>query len=165
MDPVTWTMLGLGAASAGLTAAGTAAKVRGDKQQTEAEVASANYNAALAAQRAASERESSAAESQDYLRQNLFGLESGIAQQGASGVTPEGSPLMVNSATVREIALGAERIRHGGQKRAVELESEALLDKSRAEFARRAGKIRVAGDILGGASTILGNAALFGRYR
>jgi hypothetical protein len=168
--------LGLLAGSTVLSALGTVAKVSGDRIRTQAaqaqygaEAQASDYNAALSSQSAAAERDAAAAESQDYERHNLYALESGIAAQGASGVTPEGSPLMVNSATVREIALGAARIQQGGEKRATELENEAQLYKFRAAYARQAGGyagqaggIQAASSILSGASTILSTGASFG---
>ncbi len=131
-------------------AAGTGLKMFGSLSKGEADARAAEYNAAVSQQRAASEREAAAAEADDYTRRNSAKLASGLAMQGASGVTPDGSPLMVNSATVREIALGAQRHLQGGEKRGVQLENEAQLQRSRADYARSASYLTAGTDLLSG---------------
>jgi hypothetical protein len=110
----------------------------GELQKGQSAKEAADYNAAVSRQRAATERDAAAAEMSDFFRKESRSRASGIAARGGSGVTMEGSPLMVDEATVREIALGASRIRHGGEVRGTRLEQEANLDEMRGKHAKDA---------------------------
>jgi hypothetical protein len=58
-----------------------------------------------------------------------------VAAQGATGVTGEGSPLMVDENTVRQVALGAARTLQGGDLRASRLQDDATLKKMQGDNA------------------------------
>lgn len=116
---------GLGAA---VSAAGSLYKGQAGKQ-------SAEYNARMDEQRAANERDMAAAATQDYLRKGSDHVESAVAMRGATGVTGEGSPLLVNENTVREVALGAARTMHAGEVKASRLQDDAQLQRMKGEHA------------------------------
>jgi hypothetical protein len=128
---------------AGDIAGGVQAKKAGEAQQAayEAKAKADLFNAAVANNRAASERDAAAAAAQDYTREGSRKLGAALALQGASGVTPEGSPLMVNSAMIREIALGKERTIFTGEKRARALQDEESLLQASSAFSRQAGQV------------------------
>ena len=128
----------------------------GSIQKGQAAQEAANYNAAVAAQRAAEERDSAAAATQDYVRKGSDTLASATALRGATGVTSEGSPLMVDEATVRQVALGAARTLHGGELRANRLEDDAKLQKMKGENA-------VTASYLDAGSSLLTTAGKFGK--
>lgn len=127
---------------------GTALSAAGSIQAGNAAKKAGDFNASVDQQRAASEQDAAAAEAQDVTRQGTSRLASGIAAQGASGVTPEGSPLMVDEATVREIALGAARKIQGGDVRAGRLQDDAKLETMKGKNAQTAGYIKAASTIL-----------------
>lgn len=112
--------LGAGALGAGVSAAGSIQKGQAAQQ-------AAQYNVAVDNQRAAEEKDQAAAQTQDYLRKGSDTVQGAVAEQGATGVTGEGSPLMVDENTVRQVALGASRITAGGQLRANRLQDDATL--------------------------------------
>jgi hypothetical protein len=114
----------------------------------EAERNAAYYNARVSEQRAASERDAAAAEAQDQERRGSAAIGSNLAAAGGSGVTSERSPLLVNTATVREIALGVQRTLHGGERRAVGLENQAKLYRYGGDEARAAGYMKAGGTLL-----------------
>lgn len=135
----------LGLAGGAISAAGSLKK--GDAAQE-----AANFNAAADRQRAAGERDQAAASRQDYLRKGSNTEASAVADLGAAGVTSEGSPLMVNEDTVRQIALGASRITAGGEMRATRLEEEAQLSIMKGKAAKEASYYDAGSSLLGGAS-------------
>lgn len=118
-----------------LLAAGTAVSVIGSLSAGKAEKKSADFSAAVREQQAASERDAASAESSDYFRREHRARSAARAMRGASGVTQEGSPLLVDEASVREAALGTARILHGGDRRATRAEQEADLYRMRGDNA------------------------------
>lgn len=107
-----------------------------------------DYNAAVDAQRAAEERDAAGAATQDYIRKGSDTVETGRALRGVTGVTGEGSPLMVDEATVRDVALGAARTLHGGELRANRLEDDAKLQKMKGDNAVTASYLEAGGSLL-----------------
>lgn len=92
----------------------------------------ANFNAAVDQQRAAQTLDASQADTADYIAKGARTLAAGDAARGATGVTGEGSPLMVDEDTVRAVALGAARKLQGGQVQAGRLQDDASLQKYKA---------------------------------
>lgn len=131
-----------------LSAAGSIQKGQAAKQ-------AADYNAAVDAQRAAEEKDQAQADTQDYIRKGSDTLEAGRALRGATGVTGEGSPLMVDEDTVRQVALGAARTLQGGELRANRLKDDATLQKMKGENA-------VTASYLEAGSSLLTTASKFG---
>jgi hypothetical protein len=132
-----------------LSAAGSIKKGQAAQQAAE-------YNAAVDAQRAAEERDQANAATQDYIRKGSDTVESARALRGATGVTSEGSPLLVDENTVRQVALGAARTLHGGELRASRLEDDAKLQKMKGENA-------VIGSYLDAGGSLLTTAGKFGK--
>lgn len=87
------------------------------------------FNATTDLQQAANAQDVAGASAGDFLRKGSDVVESGVAAQGATGTTGEGSPLMVNEDTVRAVALGAARIRAGGDVTAKRLVDDSNLQK------------------------------------
>lgn len=164
----TMAMLALGSAvvGGGLQIAGgavgaQAALNKGEAEQFayQAKAQAAQYNAEVASQRAASERESAVAMTSDYLRKGSAAFSSGVAARGATGVTEAGSPLMVDEATMREIALGASRTLDTGVRRARALEDEAALYTAEARNAPIAGQYARQGSYLAADASLLSGFA------
>ncbi|MHC2163142.1 hypothetical protein [Bradyrhizobium ottawaense] len=132
-----------------LSAAGSIQKGQAAKQ-------AADYNAAVDAQRAVEEKDQAQADTQDYIRKGSDTVEAGRAMRGATGVTGEGSPLLVDEDTVRQVALGAARTLHGGELRANRLKDDATLQKMKGEAA-------VTASYLDAGSSLLTSAGKFGK--
>jgi hypothetical protein len=73
-----------------------------------------------------------------------------LAAQAGTGVTQEGSPLLVDEATVREIALASARKLHGGSVRASRLEDDASLQGMKADYAETAGYLNAGKSLMSG---------------
>jgi hypothetical protein len=127
----------------------------GSIKKGEAAQQAASYNAAVDQQRAAEEQDQAAASTQDYIRKGSDTVESAVASQGASGVTGEGSPLMVDENTVRQVALGAARTLQGGDLRASRLKDDATLQKMKGDAA-------VTGSYLDAGGSLLTSVGKFG---
>lgn len=115
----------------------------------------ATYNAAVDNQRAAEEQDQAAASTQDYIRKGSDTESSAVAMQGATGVTGEGSPLMVDENTVRQVALGAARTLQGGDLRANRLKDDATLQRMKGDNA-------VTASYLDAGSSLLTSVGKFG---
>lgn len=122
----------------------------------------ADYNAAVDYQRAAEEKDQAGASAQDYIRKGSDTVESAVASQGATGVTGEGSPLMVDENTVRQVALGASRTLQGGQLRASRLQDDATLQKMKGENAVTGSYLDAGGSLLTSVGKFSGNKGLGG---
>lgn len=112
----------MGLAGGALSAGGSLFKGQATKEASD-------YNAAVDNQRAAEEKDQAQAQTQDYIRKGSDTVESAKAMQGTTGVTSEGSPLMVDENTVRQVALGAARTLQGGELRASRLQDDATLQR------------------------------------
>lgn len=132
-----------------LSAAGSLKKGQATQQAS-------TYNAAADTQRAAEEQDQAAASTQDYIRKGSDTVESAVALQGASGVTGEGSPLMVDENTVRQVALGAARTLQGGDLRASRLRDDAVLKKMQGDNAVTASYLDAGSSLLTSAGKFAG---------
>lgn len=142
-----------------MAAGGQLAKGQGEKLSFDAQANAADYNARVDDMRAASERDIAKAEAGDFQRKGDRQLGTMLALQGATGVTSQGSPLMVDSSVVREIALGVARKIHGGEMRAQRFEDDANLQRATAINARKAGVIAEDASYLNAASSLLSSGA------
>lgn len=140
--------------SAALGAAGSVVGAAGAIKKGKATQQSAEFNAEMDRQRAAGERDQAAAAQQDYLRKGSNTEATAVALQGATGVTGEGSPLMVNEDTVRAIALGASRIHAAGEAKASRLEEDAKLNVMKGKNAVEASYYDAGSSLLSGAGKI-----------
>jgi hypothetical protein len=74
-----------------------------------------------------------------------------------SGVTSEGTPLLVDDAALDEALLGEATIRVGGQTRATRLEQQAVLSRFRGQAARATGALRAGSTLLTGFGEAFGS--------
>lgn len=132
---------------------GAALSAVGSVQAGDAAKSAADYNANLDRSRAASERDDAAASASDFIRKGSGVLGSAVAAQGASGVTMAGSPLMVDSDTIRQVALGAARTLQGGQKRGTQYENAAELQRAKGVNDQEAGYLKAGTSLLSGVSS------------
>ncbi len=137
-------------------AAGTGLKVAGALQEGRAEGQAADFNARVARQQARGERDNAAAEASDYRRGEMRKLSASRTARLATGVTMAGSPLLVDEATVREVALGSSRIAHGGTVRGMRLDQDAMLSKMQGKAARTASYYKAGTSLLNGATSWAG---------
>lgn len=127
-----------------------------------AEAAAAKFNAKVAKQMAAHAKDVARAEAGDFERRQSARLAASRAERGGSGVVnAAGSPLMVEAATVAEVALGRARIIHGGEVASVRLNTQAQLLKAEAKTANinarlaiQSGNIAASGAKLGAFSAV-----------
>jgi hypothetical protein len=135
------------AASAALSAAGAIA-------QGNAAKSAANYNAAAARQNADIARANAAADAAKQERQGLLLAGRQRAAVGASGITPEGSPLEVMADSALESELDALTTRYRGELQARSYGQDATLQDMRGSSAQTAGYIGAGTDLLTGAGKI-----------
>jgi hypothetical protein len=141
---------GFGGLGAIVGLAGSFLSAAAAKQQADAQAEAAEYNAKMREIEAASERDTAEAKAEDFRRQEGRKRATAIAQTAASGVTLEGTPLLVDEAIVSEIELGANRLSHQGDTRATGLENQAELDRTKAKNYRKAGSINAGATLLSG---------------
>lgn len=137
------------AAAAVTSVIGSIQAGRGQRQQAE-------FQADVAQQRATSERQTSEAEAQDFLRNQRRLLSTARARRAGSGVDlTSGTPLLVDDETIDEIALQTARIRQGGEVQATRLEQGAQLRRAQGRAAQRAGFLRTGTSLLTAGSEFL----------
>lgn len=122
--------------------------------QGQAEARAAEYNAELMEQQARQAREAASAEAQDFKRLEHRKLAASTAARGAMGVAQAGSPLMVDDAVVREIALGASRLTYAGQVKSTRFQNEAELERIRGKNAKIASYFGAGTSLLSGFGSI-----------
>ena len=145
-----------------LTLAGAALSAVAAISAGKAESNAAKFNAEMAQQQAERERQIADRDAADHRRRNSRVLAASRARRAGSGVTSQGSPLLVDEATAAEIELGAQDILVGGASRAFGFEQEAALSKSRAKSARTGSFLQAGSTLLTGASkTDFGNFLSF----
>lgn len=138
------------AAIAGL--AGAAVSAAGSIAAGQAQANAAEFNAEMAQQQAERERLIAEREVQDHRRRNSRLLAASRARRAGSGVTSQGSPLLVDEATAAEIELGAQDILTGGAARAYGYQQEAALSRARASSARTGAFFSAGSTLLTGVS-------------
>ena len=138
-----------------LTIAGAVLGAMGSIAAGQAQANAADFNAQIAQQQADRERQIADREAADFRRQQSRVLAASRARRAGSGVTSQGSPLMVDEATAAEIELGAQNTIVGGATRASRLEQQAALDRSSARGAKVGSFLTAGSTLLTGA----GNAA------
>ncbi len=152
-------IIGLAIAGGATAAYSTYQQQKTAQQQAKAEAAWHAYNAEVSERQAAAEREATAFESKQQKRK----AEQLLARQrsliGASGVTFEGSPLLVAEDTAVQLALDNINIRRQGIRRRQTYLSQSILDISKAGAAKSkaAGYGRSA--VTGAGASLLSSAA------
>ena len=146
---------------AGTATAGYSAYQQGQtaKQQAKAEAAWHAYNAKQAEKEAEAERKASEQEAIQQKRQGEQIEARHRALRGGSGVTPEGSPLLVLEDTAAQLALENANIREQGMRRVSTYKSQSILDFSKASAVSKsasgyakAGALKAGSSLLQGAS-------------
>ena len=123
----------------GATLVGSVMQAQGQKKQYEAEARSAEYNAAVTRQEANAEEARRRRESQ----RQLGAIKAGRAK---SGVTMEGTPLLVLEESAELAEIDALSAQWSGQ-------ASAKLDEQRARSARKAIPYAVGASLLSGVSS------------
>lgn len=103
---------------------------------SQAQARAAEFNAEMAQQQAERERQIAARDAETYRRRESRLLAASRASRAGSGVTFQGSPLLVDEATAAEIELGAQNILAGGAASAFGFQQQAALSRARARSTR-----------------------------
>jgi len=153
IDPVTLTLI-----ASGISAVGSIFKGHQEAKQAKAY---GDYKSAVELQQANRERKVSAAEEEDFRRQQSRLYAQRRAAMGASGVqSGTGSSLLAAEDFAAESELQALRIRSGGQARAGRMEQQAgltrLAGRNAASSAKQAGYARAGSSLLTGFTTAYG---------
>lgn len=150
MDPITLTMISMGAAAAG---GGIAAF--GKMQEGAATAEMYKYKAAVAQQNAAYQRQAGEIAAQRAGMKSRFELGQTLAAQGASNLdVARGSAPLVRQG-MQDVARQEQGIiRSDYARRAWGEEAEAKLDVAAAKQAKTAGYVGAASSILGAASSV-----------
>mgnify|MGYP001570772152 FL=1 len=143
--------------------AGAAVSAYGAIQQGQQADQMGRYNAKLARLQAQGAQDAANADAEPKRRQYDPELAAKRARYGASGVTTEGSPLLVMLGSEEEAALDVARVQHGGAVAAQGLEAEAKLYRYQGAQARRASYLSATGSILSGVASAGGIYAQGGK--
>lgn len=135
-----------------LTLIGAAVSAVGAVAAGRAEANAAGFNATMAQQQAEREREIAVRDADDYRRRNSRLLAASRARRAGSGLTAQGSPLLVDETTAAEIELGVQDIFAGAAAGAYGHQQQAALSRARARSAR-------SGSVLSAGSTLLTGAS------
>lgn len=134
---------------------GTVMSVQAQQQQTAAARATAKYNAALAQQKADEARKVGALKTEARRKEAREKLAGQRAGYGKAGVLPVGTPFTVMTETAKNEALNALRIGREVEVTARGLESQASLFGMQATGIRRAGRLAVGAELVGGVGTTI----------
>jgi len=135
--------------------AGTAMAVQAQRQQTKSSKAVAEYNAALAQQKADEERKVGKLSAEARRERTRKLLASQRAGYGKAGVVPAGTPLLVMTETAKNEALNVLLIGREAEVSARGYESQRGLFGMQAAGIAKAGRLRVGAELLGGVGTTI----------
>lgn len=154
---------GAGAKGFALPSLGTLATIGGTivsafsaQQQGAAAQQNAQLQAELFRREAEQRRQGSEADAEAFRKRQNRLLGTFRARQGASGVTMEGTPLMVEEDIASEAELQRLRILHGGQADESRLLTQAALQQGAGAQLRRQGNLRAGSLLLKGAGQMFG---------
>ena len=139
-----------------LVAASALASAYASYQSGRAQQDAANFNSAMANQQAKQARDVAKIKEENYREQVRRHMATMRAQYSASGVTMEGTPLMVMMDSAREAERDAQRIRYGGELESWAYEGESGLQKMIGKQAYKAGMVGAGTSLLSGASRAYG---------
>lgn len=155
--------------SIGTGVAGALAEGRAEAFNAEERARVDRFNALVAEQEAKSEMDATRADASDFRKAQSARVAASRARQAASGFALEGSPLLVDEATLSEIEFGVSRIVHAGQVKSTRLKTQASLLRRSAEtedinakLAKRAGVINAFGTAARGVAGFYQSAATTG---
>lgn len=138
--------------SIGSSVAGALTEGRTEAFNAEERARVDRFNALVAEQEAKSEMDATRADASDFRKAQSARMAASRAREAASGFALEGSPLLVDEATLSEIEFGVSRIMHAGQVKSTRLKTQASLlrrsaetEKINAKLAKRAGIIGAIG--------------------
>jgi predicted transcriptional regulator len=145
--------------SAGVSAYSSYQQGQTASAQAKTEAAWHDYNAKVSKREAEEERKAVDFESIQHTRKTKQILARHRALRGISGVTAEGSPLLLAEDTAAQLAIEGANIRTVGQRRIGAFKSRSILDTAQAFAARKSAKgLRQAGALRAGASILQGGA-------
>ena len=113
-----------------------------------AQANAAEFNADMAQQQAVRETQIADREAKDYRRQQSRLKATSRARRAGSGVTYQGSHLLVYEAMAAEIELGAQDILAGGAAKAYGYQQDAALSRARASSVRTSSYLNAGGTLL-----------------
>lgn len=141
-----------------LSGVGSAFSALSALQQGRTAQGNAALQAELFSREAAQRRQASEADAEMFRRRQDRLQGTLRARVGGSGVTMEGTPLMVAEDIASEAELQRLRILHGGIADESRLESQAGLSRFSGAAARQQGNLRAGSYLLRGAGQLFGNA-------
>ncbi len=151
--------IALALTGAGVSAYSAVQQGRSAAAQAKQQAAWDDYNAKVAKREADAERTAADFEARQHTRRSKQLMARGRALRGISGVTAEGSPLLLAEDTAAQLAIEGANIRTTGARRVQAFRSRAILDTAAGLAARRtAPGLRRAGVIRAGASILQGGA-------
>lgn len=155
-------ILAVAVAGAATQAYGQYQEGRTAQRQAKAQAAWHAYNAKVALREREAEREATKFEvrQQEKKTKRLQARQRSLI--GVSGVTMEGSPLLVVEDTAVQLALENINIRTRGQRRAQAFESQSILDISKASAAKTAAAGYGRAAYIGAGASILSGTAQAG---
>ncbi|NQT03374.1 MAG: hypothetical protein HQ580_15205 [Planctomycetes bacterium] len=152
-------MISLMAAGTGVAAYGQVKQGQTAASQAKQSAAWQDYNAKVAKREADAERRAADFEATQHTRRSKQLLAHQRALIGKSGVTPEGSPLLLAEDTAAQLAIEGANIRTTGARRVQALKSRSILDTSMAKAARSSAPgYKQAGYLKAGSSILQGGA-------
>lgn len=133
-----------------IVAGGTVLSAVGSISEGQAEAKTGRARARLLSREAARRQETAQAEASDFRRRNRRVLAAQRAGFAASGVSGDGTPLLVGGDTAEEIELQAQRILVSGLADATGLAFESRAEKRRASGAATRGFLSAGSTLLTG---------------
>lgn len=144
----------MAAAAPYITAAAAGLQAVSSISQGNSQANMAKYNAAVSEREARQAKEAAKFEE----GRNRQAAESLLSSQKAAfakgGVTPEGSPLLVQAETAEEAEIDALALRYSGSVAEARAKSQAALDRMQGKAAKTAGYLGAGTSLLKGASKI-----------
>ena len=148
-DPVTWAVIG------GISAAaGAGVQAYGSYQQGKSEEALGKYNAKVAERQAQAAEMQASAEAKRQQRATRAEQARQRVLLAKSGITSEGTPLMLLEQSAMNAEMDRQTILREGNIQSDQFTSQAAADRARAKSAGRAGRIGAAGSLLSGAGQV-----------
>lgn len=149
-------------AAAGVAAYGQYKQGQAQERQLKAQAAWQEYNARLAQRDKAEVRAAGQFKAEQHRKRARAFLARNRAMTGASGVSQIGSPLIVAEDNAAQFQLEEFNIRKGTAAGVQSLESQSILDMSKAKASRTAAKdAKTAGTIGAGTSILQGTSRAF----
>jgi len=148
-----------------MSAVSTVVSAASQSAAAEGQAQAADYNAKIAQRNAAVAREQASRDEEQQRRDARKQLGLMRASYGASGITPEGSPLDVLEASAAEAELDAQNIRYKGELRAMGYNDEATLDKYSASTSRSAAGSSLGAGLFSSATSLLTTAGKVSAYQ